>query len=175
MGKPAVSIEVDDATGRWYVDGLPMILMPQHFFLNNHYAVENALGTEKLNAILAPAGHLSAYVWCEHEAKQHGLSGEDVFRHYMKRLSQRGWAQFEVVAVDGKTGRAEVKVTQSIFVTGRHGGEPRKLCGMFAPWMHGSLEYVAKAAGGPSRLVAREVYCQGEGNHDHCLFGVTEA
>jgi hypothetical protein len=60
-----------------------------------------------------------------------------------------------------------------MFVTGDHGGEPRKVCGMFAPWMHGSLEYVAKAAGGPAKLAAREVHCQGEGGHDHCLFEVT--
>jgi hypothetical protein len=39
MGKPEVDIRVDDVTGRWSVDGLPMILVPQHFFLNNHYAV----------------------------------------------------------------------------------------------------------------------------------------
>ncbi len=175
MAGPAVPIEVDEASGRWYVDGLPMILIPQHFFLNNHFAVEAALGTEKLDAVLAPAGHRSAYVWCEHEAKRHGLGGEDVFRHYMKRLSQRGWAQFEVLAVDGKAGRAQVKVTHSIFVTGRREGPPRKLCGMFAPWMQGALEYVAKAAGGPVRLAAREVQCQGEGGCDHCLFEVTPA
>ena len=48
MGKPQVDIQVDDATGRWSVDALPMILVPQHFYLNNHYAVEAALGAEKL-------------------------------------------------------------------------------------------------------------------------------
>jgi hypothetical protein len=48
MGNPQVNIRVDDTTGRWFVDSLPMILVPQHFFLNNHYAVEAVLGPEKL-------------------------------------------------------------------------------------------------------------------------------
>ena len=52
MGKPQVDIQVDDVTGRWSVDGLPMILMPQHFFLNNHYAIEAVLGPEKLEEVL---------------------------------------------------------------------------------------------------------------------------
>ena len=51
MGKPQVDIQVDDATGRWSVDALPMILVPQHFYLNNHYAVEAALGAEKLEQV----------------------------------------------------------------------------------------------------------------------------
>ena len=53
MGKPQVDIQVDDVTGRWSVDGLPMILVPQHL-LNNHYAVEAVLGPEKLE-VLRPA------------------------------------------------------------------------------------------------------------------------
>jgi hypothetical protein len=61
MGKPQVDIQVDDVTGRWSVHALPMILVPQHFFLNNHYAVEAVLGPEKLEEVLRPAGHRSAY------------------------------------------------------------------------------------------------------------------
>ena len=60
MGKPQVDIQVDDATGRWSVDGLPMILVPQHLLLNNHYAVEAVLGPDKLEEVLRPAGRRSA-------------------------------------------------------------------------------------------------------------------
>ena len=63
MGSPQIDIQVDDITGRWSVDGLPMILMPQHFYLNNHYVVEAALGAQKLEEILRPAGYRSAYFW----------------------------------------------------------------------------------------------------------------
>src|SRR5215467_4044681 len=75
VGKPQVDIQVDDATGRWSVDALPMILMPQHFFLNNHFAVEAVLGPERLAEVLRPAGYRSAYDWCEKEATYHRLRG----------------------------------------------------------------------------------------------------
>jgi hypothetical protein len=105
MGNPQVNIRVDDTTGRWFVDSLPMILVPQHFFLNNHYAVEAVLGPEKLAEVLRPAGHRSAYVWCEKEAAHHGMNGVDVFHHYMRRITQRGWGQFEVLEVAPENGR----------------------------------------------------------------------
>ena len=166
MGKPAVDIEVDEASGRWYVDGLPMILVPQHFFLNNHFAVEAELGAERLAAILAPAGRRSAYTWCEHEAEHHQLSGEDVFLHYMRRLSQRGWGQFDVIEVEGQRGRTTVQVTHSVFVSGRPDNARRKLCSMFAPWIAGALEFVSKKR----HITSRESHCAAEGEHDYCLF-----
>lgn len=173
MGAPKVEIEVDDATGRWSVDGLPMILMPQHFFLNNHLAVEAAIGAEHLAEILRPAGHRSAYHWCEKEAAHHGISGLDVFHHYMKRLSQRGWAQFEPLAVDLDQGTARIRVGNSTLVDEERRQAGRKLCYMFAPWFEGSLAYAADQVGLPSRFEAREVQCVAEGAHDHCLFEVS--
>jgi predicted hydrocarbon binding protein len=174
MAKPEVQIEVDEKTGRWQVDALPMILVPQHFFLNNHFAIEAELGPERLEALLRPAGQRSAYVWCEKEAAHHGLSGVDVFRHYMKRLSQRGWGQFHVVDVSAQDCRAKVKVGHSAFVDEARRGSGQKVCYMFAAWLEGSLEYVASAAGKPRKLVAREVSCAAEG-HDHCTFHVEPA
>ena len=44
--KPAVPIDVDADTGIWTVDAMPMILMPRHFFLNNHLEIEAALGAQ---------------------------------------------------------------------------------------------------------------------------------
>ena len=128
MAKPQVEIEVDEATGRWTVDGLPMILIPQHFFVNNHVAIENALGADEFGRVLAPAGYKSAYFWCEREAEYHKLAGVDVFLHYMRRLSQRGWAQFKVLSCDEQTGRASVRVDHSLLVTGTPPGpEPQAL------------------------------------------------
>ena len=76
MAKPQVDIQVDEATGRWSGDALPMILVPQHFYLNNHYAIEKVLGPAEMERVLRPAGYKSAYFWCEKEAAFHGLSGE---------------------------------------------------------------------------------------------------
>lgn len=43
---PALPIEVDSETGVWTSDALPMLYVPRHFFINNHVAVEEALGAE---------------------------------------------------------------------------------------------------------------------------------
>ena len=167
--KPQVPIEVDEATGGWSVDGVPMILVPRHFFVNNHVAVEAALGADKYADILFAAGHKSAYVWCEMEAKTHGLKGIEVFHHYMKRLSQRGWAQFTVESVEPASGRARVVVRNSVFVTGNT-GDQHKTCYMFRGWFPGALEFVAASAGKKLKLTATEIQCAAEGRHDHCIF-----
>ena len=147
-----------------------MILVPRHFFVNNHVAVEQQLGVEKYAEILFAAGHKSAYVWCELEAKTHGLKGVAVFHHYMKRLSQRGWAQFKVESVDPDTGRARVRVDHSVFVLQDKDGPPRKTCYMFRGWFPGALEFVAASAGRKFALSSTEIQCAAEGRHDHCIF-----
>ena len=107
--KPQVPIEVDESTGVWTTDGLPMLYVPRHFFVNNHTAIEDALGRQKYATLLYDAGYKSAYFWCASEAKTHGLSGMPVFEHYLKRLSQRGWGQFRFQTADAKTGAAEIR------------------------------------------------------------------
>ncbi|MDP9111811.1 MAG: DUF5943 domain-containing protein [Candidatus Eremiobacteraeota bacterium] len=173
MGKPQVDIQVDDATGRWLVDALPMILVPQHFFLNNHFALEAVLGSERLAEVLRPAGYRSAYHWCEKEAAYHNLSGLDVFQHYMKRLTQRGWGQFKPHDIDLDAGRARVRVDNSAFVDDERRRAGRRVCYMFAAWFEGSLEYAARATGGILSLKAHESSCAAEGTHDHCVFEVS--
>ena len=172
MGKPQVPIEVDEASGVWSVDGMPMILVPRHFFINNHVAVEAALGEPRYAQQLFDAGHKSAYVWCEREAKTHGLTGIAVFNHYMKRLSQRGWGQFRVEAMDAERGTGRVRVDHSVFVLERADTAPRKSCYMFRGWFCGALEYVAAAAGKALCLTAAETQCAADGRDDHCLFEI---
>ena len=165
--KPEVPIEVDASSGEWSVDGMPMILVPRHFFLNNHRAIECALGRERYAELLFHAGHKSAYAWCEKEAKTHVLEGTAVFHHYMKRLSQRGWGQFRVESLDAPAGRAGVRVRHSVFATEK--GE--KTCYMFRGWFPGALQFVAQSA---RKLTSTEVQCAAEG-HDHCVFEVNPA
>jgi hypothetical protein len=175
MAKPEIDIEVDEATGRWSVDALPMILVPQHFFLNNHFAVEAALGAERLEAVLRPAGHRSAFHWCEKEAAFHGLDGVAAFHHYMRRITQRGWGRFDVLALDLDAGTASVRLANSAMVDAERRERKSKACSMFAAWLEGSLDYASQAEKRPARFSAREVYCEAEGAHDHCLFQVTHA
>ncbi len=172
MGRPQVSIEVDDVTGRWSVDGLPMILVPQHILLDNHYALEAVLGPEKLEQILRPEGHRSAYFWCEQAARHHGMSGVEVFRLYLRRISQRGWGQFDILELAPETGVARVRVRHSAMVDEARRTSGRRVCYMFSAWLEGSLEYVAARAGRRQRLRGREAHCAAEGGHDHCLFEV---
>lgn len=172
MAKPEIDVEVDEVTGWWKVDALPMILVPQHFFVNNHKAVEAALGVAAYRKVLDPAGHRSAWYWCEHEAQHHGLAPEDTVRHYLKRLSQRGWGMFSVLELDAAAGHARVRLDHSSFVNqyGRDAG--RRVDYMFCGWLEGAVEYAADALGRPRKVRAEEVQCAAEGEHDHCLFRV---
>lgn len=167
---PQVPIEVDSDTGVWSTDGIPMIYMPRHFFTNHHIAVEKALGPEAYAEILYEPGHRSAWQWCEREAKTHGLRGVDVFRHYMRRLSQRGWGQFAVQAVDEETGAARVRVDHSVFVYGHGPGAGRRVCYTFASWFPGALEWAGQDIGRRWKLRGAEVQCACEGIADHCVF-----
>jgi hypothetical protein len=171
MGKPQVTIEVEEGSGIWRVDGMPMILVPRHFFVNYHRAVEAQLGLEAARALWWDSGHRSAFQWCEKEAKTHGLAGIAVFHHYMKRLSQRGWAQFSVLDHDPASGRTRVRVDNSVFVL-QDGGKGGRACYAFRGWFVGALDYVGTNLGRPFPLLgAEETQCAAEG-HAHCVFEV---
>ncbi len=172
MADPQVPIEVDAETGVWSTDGLPMLYVPRHFFVNNHLAVEAALGREVYGGSLYAAGYRSAYSWCEAEALTHGLSGMAVFHHYMKRLSQRGWGRFDGREIDPETGCGRVRLDHSCFVLHPGSGALGKRCYMCAGWFPGALDWVGRDRGWA--LTAEEVGCAGEG-HDHCSFEVRSA
>jgi len=53
--QPTVPIDVDEESGIWRTDGLPMVYLPRHFLVNNHLAVEAALGREAYRDILRAA------------------------------------------------------------------------------------------------------------------------
>ena len=174
MAAPEVPIEVDPQTGVWSTDGLPMLYMPRHFFINNHLAVEQALGRERYAELLYEAGYRSAYSWCESESEVHGLSGMAVFHHYMKRLSQRGWGQFNGSRIDSESGCGEVHVSNSCLVHHLGQGAGRKLCYIFAGWAPGALDWVRGSRREVRLLRAEEVACGGE-RDGNCVFAVTPA
>jgi predicted hydrocarbon binding protein len=167
---PKVPIEVDPQTGVWTTDGMPMIYMPRHFFLNNHAAVEGLVGRGNYAKSLYDAGYKSAWQWCERESATHRIRGIDVFRHYMNRVSQRGWAQFTILAVDDRTGAATVRLDHSVFTFAPKTGA--RACYMFAGWFPGALEWAGRDLGREWKLSCEEVQCVAEGKHDHCLFEI---
>jgi hypothetical protein len=115
------------------------------------------LGHEKPEEVLRPAGHRSAYFWCEKEAAHHGMSGVEVFRHHMRRITQRGWGQFDILKLEPETGIAQVRLRHSTMVDEAHRMSDRRVCYMFSAWLEGSLEYVAASAGHKRHLKGREV------------------
>jgi len=170
---PQVPIDVDERTGVWTTDGLPMLYVPRHFFVNNHLAVEAALGRERYAQILYDAGFKSAHFWCETEAKTHGLDGLTVFEHYLARLSLRGWGRFGFVTADASIGQADIRISQSLFAL----AEPEatgRICYMFSGWFAGAMDWVIESTGNEPGSICHETQCRAEG-HSDCMFAVRPA
>ena len=173
---PQLPIAVDADTGVWSTDGLPMIYLPRHFFVNNHVEIEKALGRATYAESLYTAGYRSAHFWCAQEAKTHRLSGLAVAEHYLKRLSQRGWGQFEFMSADARSGRAQIALAHSVFVLAQGiAGVPvrsDKVCYLFAGWFAGAMDWVGEDTGAGYRTLSAETQCAAEG-HAHCVFSVS--
>lgn len=169
MTVPIVPIDVDPVTGVWTTDGLPMIYLPRHFFINYHRIMEEALGESAYRRAAWKMGYDSAWQWCERESTTHGLRGLAVFRHYLRRLSQRGWGQFRVERIDETTGRASIRLRSSIFVLADSKQVGRKRCYLFASWFCGALEWAARDQGTSWKLGCTEISCAGE-SHEECVF-----
>ncbi|WP_051219340.1 DUF5943 domain-containing protein [Oceanobacter kriegii] len=155
---PEMPIQVDDETGVWTTDALPMLYVPRHFFVNNHMAIEAELGAEKYAEVLYRAGYKSAYYWCEKEAECHGLSGDAVFEHYMKRLSQRGWGLFITEALNIEAGTCKVRLENSAFVY-QYGKVNRMVDYMFTGWFSGAIDQIAKAQGFATKTLSAQTQC----------------
>lgn len=161
-----VPVEVDRETGRWTVDGLPMVLVPQHLLVNNLEAVERQVGRDKAAWLYRDAGRRSARHWCAHESARLGLSGAAIVRHYLDRLTRRGWGRFEIDTLDPARGDLRVRVRHSALlpVPGSVRSVERA-CYLFEAWFEGALQY----ASGESEIVAvREIRCGIDA--DECLF-----
>lgn len=169
MASPEVPIDVDPETGIWRTDGLPMVYLPRHFLVNNHLAAEEALGLETYRDILRAATDKSALHWCKAEAKTHGLAPEATFRHYFKRLSQRGWGQFTVDRLDKDGGN--IGLRNSIFALEARGKAVRPVCYMFEGFVTGAFRFLLEAENkAVTAIECREAQCAADGQHPHCRF-----
>ena len=88
-----------------------MILVPQHFFLNNHFAIEAVLGPERLAEVLRPAGYRSAYYWCEKEAAHHRSAGS-MSSNTTCDVSRSADGPVQAHDIDLDAGRARVRRRQ---------------------------------------------------------------
>ena len=174
--QPQLPIEVNETTGVWTSDKLPMIYVPRHFFVNNHVETEAVVGREVYAPALYKAGYRSAYFWCQQEAATHGLTGMPVYEHYLKRLSQRGWGLFKFTSANASTGHAQIQLDHSVFVLAQGiAGVPvdrSKVCYLFAGWFSGAMDWVLETSGSAVRTTSLETQCAAEG-HAHCVFTVS--
>ena len=169
---PEMPIEVDSETGVWTTDALPMLYVPRHFFVNNHMGIEAEIGAEKYADILYKAGYKSAFYWGEKEGEAHGINGEALFEHYMKRLSQRGWGFFITEALDLKQGTAKVRLENSAFVY-QYGQVNRKVDYMFTGWFAGAMDQIAASLGYTVKTQAEQTQCAAEDGCDVGYFEVS--
>ena len=169
MAQPQVPIDVDPETGIWRTDGMPMIYLPRHFLVNLQKGVEASIGPDAYRAILFASSDLSALQWCRAEAKKHGLTPLETFRHYLKRLSQRGYGLLDIVALDEMAGTATVTVRNSAFALGYGPDTGRPVCSMFEGSFVGGMRYVLEMAGRSGEPACREVACAAAG-HSECRF-----
>ena len=168
---PQIPIEVDPQTGIWSTDGLPMMYLPRHFMVNMQQGLETAMGIETYRGVIYASCELSALQWCRKEAVTHALSPLDTFRHYLKRMSQRGHGQLELVALDEVAGTADVVVRNSAYALGYGPDAGRRVCYVFEGSLAGGMAYVMEGIGHAGRPVCREVACMAEG-HSACRFEV---
>ncbi|TPK92335.1 4-vinyl reductase [Mesorhizobium sp. B2-4-17] len=169
--QPQVPIDVDETSGIWRTDELPMVYLPRHFLVNNHLAVEEALGRETYRAILRQATAKSAIEWCEAQVRGKGLDREATFRHYFQRLSQRGWGQFSIDMLDVAGSRGSISLRNSIFALEAGHRPGQRVCYMFEGFVTGALSFLLRhSAAKWGKIEAEEIHCACEGQHDHCRF-----
>ena len=163
MEELPVPVKIDPQTGVWSVDGQPMILIPRHFWVFLQMEMEEAIGVEAARDILFEAARKAARVWCERESRTHGISGLDVFRHYLKKIGQRGLGRFTIEEIDLAAGTGRIRLEQSVYVAEYGPDTGRNVCYMFTGAFVGGLGFAVQAAGGPAGLKAEEVQCGAAG------------
>ena len=171
MPAPDVPIEVDAETGHWITDGVPMIYTPRAFFVSIQRAVEEAIGAAGYRQQLYKAAYDATREWCGTQAALHGISGPAVFRHYLDRLSKRGWGRFSLAEADWESGTARARLDHSA-IAAAFGKSGRRVCYMFDGAFAAAMDWVGDGMGHNYRTICTESQCAAEEGSDHCLFTV---
>lgn len=163
MPAPEVHIDVDAETGIWRTDGVPMIYTPRMFLVNMQQTMEATMGVEAFRRVLHASSDLSAVQWCRNQATTQGISAEQTFRHYLRRLSQRGFGQITIAALDPAAGTGTVIARNSAFALGYGADAGRCVCYMFEGSFRGGMRHVLEASGTPGEPHCEEVECVAAG------------
>jgi len=143
-----------DPDGSLTLNGLPMILLPRHFFLYIMEQVEAVAGPEALGRIYRKAGFDGAVTFCRRYAEVHHTQPRATVAGYLDEMSHRGWGRFEIVALDERVGRLEVRLYNSALSSARLRA-PRHEVWVGA--MEGAMSYLAESMGRPHAFAGREI------------------
>lgn len=168
-----IPVEGQDDDARVEAEYESIRIAASNFCLGTHPEIGAGMGDENYADILYHASYKSARHWCEKEAHIHGLSGLDLFEHYLDRLSRRGWGRFSLVEADPSTGTADVRLDHSNLVLAQAEACAAKTCYMFSGWFAGMMDWIGDSAGKPVRTVCCETQCGADG-FDHCIFAVRQ-
>jgi hypothetical protein len=87
-----------------------------------------------------------------------------IFHHYLKRISQRGWGQFDGGGIDPQTACGQVILRHSCFaLDAQLKRTVAKTCYMFSGWFPGALEWMMSRRSLEVSLSCEEVQCSAEG------------
>jgi hypothetical protein len=101
------------ADGRLTLNGLPMILLPRHFFRYLMREVQKMVGAKAFHEMSRKVGYEGAVTFCEAFQKSHGGSAKEALIGYFDEMSIRGWGHFTIEKLDEINGQAEVLLTDS--------------------------------------------------------------
>jgi predicted hydrocarbon binding protein len=163
MPAPEVLIDVEAGTGIWRTDGVPMVYTPRMFLVNMQRMMEEALGHDEFRRVIYASSETSAMQWCRDQAATQGLSPGETFRHYLRRLSQRGFGQVTIEALDVAAGTGTILVRNSAFALGYGAGTGRCVCHMFEGSFGGGMRYLMEAHGSTGAPWCEEVECLAAG------------
>lgn len=170
--QPAVQIEVDEVSGIWCTDGLPMVYVPRHFMVNMHREIEQTLGRPAYEAMLCRSGAKSARFWCHQQANLLEKPATEIFAHYLKRLSERGWGRFSIEALDPQRLCATIVLEDSIYVLEAKGQAEASTCYMFDGFLIGAMQFLCDVQGiQPDDITCHEAACAATGASE-CRFEV---
>ena len=154
-------------TGSVSLNGLPMVLMPRHFFRYIMREVHKAVGAETFRKIYWQAGFDGAVSFCEAYQSSHDCSPIEAVQGYLDEMSIRGWGHFSIQSLDPHSGCMEVLLSNSALAAD---GDIPSGNQAWEGAMLGSMSFLRRklktSAASESRVQAREVPGEKPGQMD---------
>lgn len=144
--------------GALSLNGLPMVLMPRHFFRYILREIHKSVSKEAFRNIYWQVGYDGAVTFCEAFQKSHACTPLDAVRGYLDEMSIRGWGHFSIRNIDPSKGTMEVLLKNSALQS--EGDIPSGNL-VWEGAMAGSMAFLQKKMSGPfvdwARTEGREV------------------